>query len=119
MKRTILSGNLAMLLEDIEKRVEKMNYDWLIEEDLELATGSVEGAVRHVIGERFDCGGMRWIKERAQALLQLRCIEINGDWDAFISFVHDKLIENADEELESPRLLKSKAAPIPVFDYAA
>ena len=33
---------------------------------------------------------MRWIKERAEALLQLRCIEINGDWDAFIARVHDE-----------------------------
>lgn len=110
---------VSAILRYLDKRVEKMNYDWLTEQDLELATGSVEGAARHVVGERFDCGGMRWIKERAQALLQLRCIEINGDWDAFISFVHDKLIENAEEELESPRLLKSNAAPIPMFDYAA
>jgi hypothetical protein len=34
---------------------------------------------------------MRWIKERAEAVVQLRCIEANGDWEAFISFVHDRL----------------------------
>jgi len=36
--------------------------------------------VNYVIAKRFDSGGMRWIKERAEALLQLRCIEVNNDW---------------------------------------
>ena len=55
----------------------------------------VEGAVKHVIGRRFDDGGMRWIRERAEALLQLRCIEVNDDWDAFISFVHNNTSRQA------------------------
>jgi hypothetical protein len=33
---------------------------------------------------------MRWIKEQVQAVAQLRCIRINGDWDAFERFVHDR-----------------------------
>jgi MoaA/NifB/PqqE/SkfB family radical SAM enzyme len=33
---------------------------------------------------------MCWIKERAEALPQLRCIEVNGDWEAFIAFVHER-----------------------------
>jgi hypothetical protein len=36
---------------------------------------------------------MRWIKQRSEALPQLRCIEVNDDWDEFISFVHDKTKE--------------------------
>ena len=34
---------------------------------------------------------MRWIAERAEALLQLRCIELNGQWNDFIRFVHASL----------------------------
>jgi hypothetical protein len=75
----------------IAKRVDKMNYQQLRERDLEISSGAVEGAVNYVIARRFDCGGMRWIKERAEHLLQLRCIEVNDDWDAFIEFVHDSL----------------------------
>ena len=33
----------------------------------------------NMIAKRFDSSGMRWIRKRAEALLQLRCIEINGD----------------------------------------
>ncbi|MGB0388023.1 MAG: hypothetical protein ACPGWR_24675 [Ardenticatenaceae bacterium] len=36
------------------KRAEKMNYKALREQDLEISSGSVEGAVKHVIAKRFD-----------------------------------------------------------------
>jgi hypothetical protein len=68
----------------------RLDYKRVREMDLELASGVVEGAIKHIIGHRFDHGGMRWIRERAEALLQLRCIEVNGDWDSFIEWVHDK-----------------------------
>jgi hypothetical protein len=55
-----------------------------------LASGVVEGAARYVIGERLDNSGMRWIVERAEAVLLLRCIEVNGDWDAFFSLSEER-----------------------------
>ena len=82
----------------LAKRVDKMNYRELIAQDLEIATGPMEGGIKNVIGKRCDHGGMRWIKERAEALLQLRCIEINGDWDAFIDRVHDLTRRKGDDD---------------------
>ena len=73
----------------LDKRMDKMNYKSLLEQDLEVGSGAVEGAVKHLVGARFDFGGSRWIRERAEALLQLRCIDQNGDWESFIHFVHD------------------------------
>ncbi len=70
----------------VEPRVSMMKYAEWREKDLVIASGQVEGAVRHVVGERFDCAGMRWIRGRAEAVLQLRCIEWNGDWDEFIAW---------------------------------
>ena len=70
----------------VEPRVSLMKYGEWREQDLVIATGQVEGAVRHVVGERLDCAGMRWIPGRAEALLHLRCIELNGDWEAFIAW---------------------------------
>ena len=64
------------------RHVDKMNYKELCERDLDF----FGGAVNYVIARRFDCGGMRWIKERAEHLVQLRCIEMNDDWDVFIKF---------------------------------
>ena len=92
----------------LEKRQGKMEYDQLIAEDMEIGSGSVEGAVNHVVGKRFDQGGMRWIKGRAEALLLLRCIEINGHWEPFTRYVHDTLQQEATEEGNRPRMLSNE-----------
>ena len=77
---------LTSVIGYLEPRLAMMRYAEWREQDLVIATGQVEGAVRHVVGERLDCAGMRWIPGRAEALLQLRCIELNGDWEAFIAW---------------------------------
>jgi hypothetical protein len=103
----------------IEKRVHMMNYKELLERDLEICSGSVEGAVRYVVSQRFDCAGMRWIRERAEALLQLRCIEINGDWDAFMAFVHATGPGRANAPPFETRLLASESEQLPTLGVAA
>ena len=95
------------------ERTEMMNYGWLKTQDLELSSGSVEGAVKHVIAKRFDNGSMRWIRERAEALLQLRCIEINGDWDAFIRYVYETANAQAHREAQAPVILSLTPASLP------
>jgi hypothetical protein len=81
-----------------------MNYATLIEQDMEIGSAMVEGAIKNVIGKRCDHGGRHWIKERAEAGVQLRCIEANGDWEAFISFVYDQLQTRAQQYGVKPRL---------------
>ena len=91
-KREVLKRVIAYL----EARVKLMDYGRLRKEDLVIATGVVEGAARYVVGERLDNSGMRWIEERAEAVLLLRCIEVNGDWEAFMSWSQ----EQRNQELE-------------------
>lgn len=77
---------LANLIGYLKPRLEMMRYgDW-IKQDLVIASGQVEGAVRHLVGERFDCSGMRWTQDKAEALLHLRCIELNGDWLKYVAW---------------------------------
>jgi hypothetical protein len=102
----------------LAKRVDKMNYQELRERDLEISSGAVEGAVNYVIARRFDCGGMRWIKERAEHLLQLRCIDVNNDWDAFIRFVHDRTKDQAHREHPNLPLKYTTSAPLPTYGLA-
>ncbi len=90
-----------------------MHYDRLRREDYEIASGIVEGAVKHVIAKRFDNGSMRWIRERAEALLQLRCIEVNGSWGPFVDFVQDQLENGAHVQQGPRRLLTSASLPLP------
>ncbi len=77
---------LHALLTYVAPRLEMMRYDEWLAQDLVIATGQVEGAVRHLVGERFDCAGMRWLQKKAEALLHLRCIELNGDWQKFVTW---------------------------------
>lgn len=40
-----------------------------------------------MVGERMDCAGMGWLQGKGEAVLQLRCIELNGDWERFCAWV--------------------------------
>jgi hypothetical protein len=88
---------VSKLIRYMEKRPTMMKYKQLIDEDMVIASGVVEGAARYVIGERMDCGGMRWIPERAEALLKLRCIELNGDWDHFFNWGYQQWIDKMND----------------------
>ena len=103
----------------LDKRLEKMNYKQLLEQDLEVGSGAVEGAVKHLIGARFDFGGSRWIRERAEALLKLRCIDANGDWDAFIHWVHDDSHRLRRLHQKTIRIQQDTPAPLPTLGLAA
>ena len=92
-----------------------MNYKELIERDLEIGSGVVEGAVRYVVSQRFDAAGMRWIRERAEALLQLRCIEINDHRDEFLMFVHESGSRPPDDPFTRLSLRATEPAPLPSY----
>lgn len=90
----------------------RLDYKWVREMDLELASGAVEGAVNHVMGKRLDNGGMRWIKERAEAVLKLRCIEVNGKWGELIEFVEQRTRGQMAGGLPV-RISRSQPVPLP------
>jgi hypothetical protein len=100
-KRKILEDVIAYL----GARVKMMDYGRLRKEDLVIASGVVEGAARYVVGERLDNSGMRWIEERAEAMLLLRCIEVNGDWDAFMRWSQ----EQRTQELERGQIVQIRS----------
>lgn len=48
-----------------------------------IATGVIEGACRHIVADRFDVTGARWSLAGAEAILKLRALRSNGDWDNY------------------------------------
>jgi hypothetical protein len=48
-----------------------------------IATGIIEGACRHIVKDRMDITGARWGLDGAEAILKLRALTANGDFDAY------------------------------------
>jgi len=106
---------LKKLIGYLMPRLAMMRYGEWIELDLVIGSGQVEGAVRHVVGERMDCAGMRWLQGKGEALLHLRCLELNGDWDRFFAWVQDR---NRDRLHQRQRLRILTDKPIPIAEAA-
>ena len=65
------------------ERCAYMKYDEYLAAGYPIGSGVVEGACRHVVKDRMEQTGMRWRIAGAQAILNLRAIYINDDWDTF------------------------------------
>ena len=63
-----------------------MRYDQYLAQGWPIGTGVVEGACGHLVKDRMEQAGMRWTQDGAQAMLDLRAVRINGDWDAYWQF---------------------------------
>jgi hypothetical protein len=50
------------------------------------ATGVIEGPGRHIIADRFDVTKARWGLDGAHAILKLRALHSNGDWDNYWTY---------------------------------
>jgi hypothetical protein len=51
-----------------------------------IATGVIEGTCRFLVKDRMDITGARWSVNGAEAVLKLRALRSNGDFDAYYSF---------------------------------
>lgn len=76
-------SRLFGILDYLAKHDQRMPYAALRSSDLDIGSGAVEGAVRNLVGLRLDGPGMRWGRDRAEMVLQLRCIVLNRQWDRF------------------------------------
>jgi hypothetical protein len=69
-----------------ENNRHRMAYHEYLQAGYPIASGVIEGACRHVVKDRMERSGMRWILDGAQAMLGLRCIHLSGSWEAFTRF---------------------------------
>src|SRR6516164_6439995 len=60
-----------------------LHYDQALAAGWPIATGVIEGACRHLIGDRLDITGARWGLDGAEAILTLRAVISNGDFDDY------------------------------------
>lgn len=71
---------------------QRMRYDEYLRNGWPIASGTVEGACKNLIRDRFERSGMRWTAQTAEALLKLRAAHLSGDlndyWEHHIK--HDQ-----------------------------
>ena len=69
-----------------ERNRDRMKYDEYLAAGYPIGSGVVEGACRHLVKDRMERTGMRWLPSGAQAMLDLRATYLNGDWKTFWNF---------------------------------
>ena len=67
----------------LEAKAPYLDYPAALAAGWPISTGVIEGACRHLVKDRMDITGARWGVQTAEAILQLRAITANGDWDAY------------------------------------
>jgi hypothetical protein len=70
----------------LNARHDYLRYDKALANGWPIATGVIEGACRHLIGDRLDIGGARWGLDGAEAVLTIRAVIANGDFDDYWRF---------------------------------
>ncbi len=60
-----------------------LDYPTALANGWPIATGVIEGACRHLVKDRMDITGARWGLAGAEAVLRLRAIRANGDFDQY------------------------------------
>jgi hypothetical protein len=63
-----------------------LHYDRALAAGLPIATGVIEGACRHLVGDRLDTTGPGWSLRGAEALLRLRALRSSGDLEEYWAF---------------------------------
>jgi len=74
---------LSVAIGSLERNRRLMRYDEYLAAGYPIGSGVAEGACRHLVKDRMERTGMRWRVPGAQAMLDLRAVHINGDWEVF------------------------------------
>ncbi len=86
-KLTPNEGEVVKKIEDnityFENNQGRMHYDEYKAKGYHIGSGTAESACKHVVGQRLKQSGMTWSLAGAEAILQLRILWKNNEWDRF------------------------------------
>jgi len=88
LKAEKLSGQrrkvVASALEYLGNNKEHMRYDEYLARGYPIGSGVAEGACRHLVKDRMEQTGMRWTVVGAQAMLHVRALYLNDQWEEYL-----------------------------------
>ena len=73
-------------IEYLENNREHMRYDEYLAAGYPIGSGVAEGACRHLVKDRMEQTGMRWTVDGAQAMLHVRALYLNDQWEEFLEY---------------------------------
>jgi hypothetical protein len=76
---------LEQIHDYFDRHRDRIHYDRYLAAGYPIASGVIEGACRHVVKDRMERAGMHWTLPGAQALLSLRCVALNDEWEPFMN----------------------------------
>jgi len=87
----------------LENKKDYLDYPAFLAAGWPVASGLIEGAARWLIKDRMEVTGARWSLDGAEAILKLRALTGNGDFDDYFTFhlKHEKR-RNHDSRYEQP-----------------
>jgi hypothetical protein len=102
---------LTKICNYLRRHQSRMHYDEYLAAGYPIASGVIEGACRHVVKDRMERAGMHWTIPGAQALLRLRCVALNGEWEAFM---HYRIQQETARLYPHAELVEQAAWPLPM-----
>jgi hypothetical protein len=78
-----LAEEILTQAEYFEKNAERMRYPKFREQHLFVGSGVIEAGCKTVIGSRLKQSGMFWTVRGANAILALRCCQMNGEFEHY------------------------------------
>jgi hypothetical protein len=67
----------------LETKAPWLDYPAALANGWPISTGVIEGVRRHLVKDRVDITGARWGVQTAEAILKLRALHANGDFNAY------------------------------------
>jgi hypothetical protein len=99
---------LSTTLGYYQRNLPHMRYGSYLARGWPIGTGVVEGACGHLVKDRMERSGMRWTRAGTQALLDLRAVRTNDDWDDYQTFhrqcQHQRLYDRPLGAIPAPEL---------------
>lgn len=75
--------NIRKTLSYLQNKEPYLDYPAALANGWPISTGIIEGACRHIVGDRMGITGARWSLAGAQAILWMRAIHASGDTEAY------------------------------------
>ena len=70
----------------LKNKAPHLDYPTALSSGWPIATGVIEGACRYLVADRMDITGARWSVKGAEAVLKLRAVRANDDFDDYWRF---------------------------------